>query len=401
MKMKKIISVALTVGILLGLFGCQKPEESGYGDYPVDKGYLYGMDYIAFEGVHNGIDYKKGFELMHNLGVQSMRNWMHVTWFFTENLERHEGSIQLMHDIIAEAEKYDIQLVGMSHGNFNKGGLENCKAKPARDLSEGSYYLEWLELYEESWRLLASEFTEITYWEIDNECNNIDFMPRLGGGTFSQRQMADIFTDMLFYASRGIHAGNPQAITVMGGITEPSGLGSGQNKAFLQLLYDNIASGKFGEGSVDPDDYFECAAWHPYLLKFDADLFVKYNDEIYQVILDNEHRHKKVFLTEVGCWTLNLSSQELAATYLEEMYRTVESRMPYVEAVHYFRAFDNVADNNNNSGIFYDPNPNRIDNVSETGKRANPGAPKPAAYAFQRLTGATGDLTILETKLND
>ena len=38
-----------------GLTGCK----SGQDTYPVDAGYLYGMDYIAFEGIGNGIDYVK------------------------------------------------------------------------------------------------------------------------------------------------------------------------------------------------------------------------------------------------------------------------------------------------------------------------------------------------------
>lgn len=100
-------------------------------------------------------------------------------------------------------------------------------------------------------------------------------------------------------------------MTIMGGLTEPNGLGTGTNKQFLQYIYDNIASGDYGyfygkeeaaHASLDADDYFLAAAWHPYYAKkkFDAEEFVRLNGDIYDVILKNEGKHKKVFFTEMG-----------------------------------------------------------------------------------------------------
>lgn len=75
-----------------------------------------------------------------------------------------------------------------------------------------------------------------------------------GGRCFLPSGKADISTDMFFYGSRGVHRANPEAVTVMGGFVTWSGEG------FLKAVYENIESGSFGEGSTDPDDYFQALA---------------------------------------------------------------------------------------------------------------------------------------------
>lgn len=45
------------------------------------------------------------------------------------------------------------------------------------------------------------------------------------GEKLSTQELAALSADMLFYASRGIHRANPNAVTVMGGIVDPLGLG--------------------------------------------------------------------------------------------------------------------------------------------------------------------------------
>ncbi len=379
--MKKKLALLLVVVLLISCFaGCGGGNKK-YGG--ADQQYLFGMDYIIWEGVGQNIDPVKALQVCKNMGVKSIRNWMHVHWFFNDDLTPREANIQKMHEYIELAYSHGFQLIGLSHKNFNVNNELN--AKPARDINEGSYYLEWLAKYEKSWELLAAAFPEITYWEIDNECNNTDFMPKMGGGTFTVRQMSEIFTDMLFAASRGIKKGNPNAITVMGGLV------TWNINSYLQMVYDNIASGNFGEGSTNPDDYFECLAWHPYPSNFDADKFVEDQMKTYQIVLDND-KPKKVFLTEIGGWG-KLENQDVAAQYIEELYVALK-RLPFVESAHYYRMFNNVADNNNQGGLFYDPDPNDHDKIVGGGE-AIPGAPKTSAYAFQKAAGGSGPLDLL------
>lgn len=172
--------------------------------------------------------------------------------------------------------------IGMNHHNFcTTKSKSSTTAKPfARDVSEGSDYVQWLNDYYTSWKTLVGEFPEVLYWEIDNEVNNPDFMTdggEKGSSAYSVRQMAEIATDMFYYATRAIHDANPEAQSVMGGLTEPTGLGRGNTASFLQMLYDNIASGEYGyfygkedrrPASKNADDYFEIACWHPYMSNF-------------------------------------------------------------------------------------------------------------------------------------
>lgn len=269
--MKKWMALLLAAALCVsGLTGCRTKEETA--SHTADQTYLYGMDYIAFEGIGNGIDYVKAFQLMQNLGVKSIRHWMHVDWFFDEEFNVRQANVDTMKDILAEAAKYDFQLVGMNHHNINKYGPAHVNDKVSRS---SSYYAEWIENYERGWYELAKLFPEITIWEIDNETNNIDFMQNAEGtGAFSLQEMADISTDLFYYGSRGVHQANPDAVTVMGGFVTWSGEG------FLKAVYENIKSGNFGEGSTDPDDYFQALAWHPYTNGFNAESFVTANQNL-------------------------------------------------------------------------------------------------------------------------
>ncbi|MCX7614805.1 MAG: cellulase family glycosylhydrolase [Clostridiales bacterium] len=357
--------------------------------------YLAGAVYISFEGYKfNGVDYKKGMKVLHNLGVKCIRNSMFTSLLFPSLDSRNEEDIKLMHSILAEAARYDIQIIGEVSGNYNKTGF-NDKI-PKRDITQGSYYLEWLSNYEKMFYTIVKEFPEITYWEIQNEPNNAGEL--MEGGTYTFREKADMFTDMLLYASRGIHKANPDAISVMGGITETTGLGSGKNKQFLELLYDNIFSGKWP--STYPDDYFQVAAWHPYTFYyFDRESFVKYNNEIYNIIKKREGKDKKVFLTEFG-FSDGMAKQEDIAKWTMELFKTLRQDMKYVESMCYFREFNDLNDLSWGAelsltmyGLFYDPNPDHNDLLNNV--RQIPGAPKPVAYAFQKAAGGKGDLTIM------
>ena len=387
----KWTALLLALALLLtGLTGCKSGQGKKDDSYPVEAGYLYGMDYIAFEGIGNGIDYVKAFELMHNLGVQSIRHWMHVDWFFDENFEIREKNVDTMRSILAEAAKYNFQLVGMNHHNINKYGVSHVNDKISRS---SDYYAEWLNNYERGWYELVKLFPEITIWEIDNETNNVDFMKNAEGtGAFSLQEMADISTDMFFYGSRGVHRANPDALTVMGGFVTWSGEG------FLKAVYENIKSGSFGEGSTEPDDYFQALAWHPYTSSFNADAFVQANQALYDIAYSYEGKHKKVYFTELGNWEAT-QSEDKAVECIKEVYKATGERLPFVESIHYYRAFDNIIDNNCQGGIFRDPNPERQDIVKSTGERANPGSPKKTAYAYQEMAGGSGSLDLLTTVL--
>lgn len=389
-----------------------------------DQSVLYGMCYLLEERAADSLDIEAEVQLMKNLGVKTVRQWMHFTHFMSDPSTFHEEweTTKNMRALLAACTEAGIVNIGMNHHNFCTTSIKaSTTAKPfARDVSEGSKYVQWLNDYYTSWYTLVSAFPEVMYWEIDNEVNNPDFMTDSavkGQSSYNVRQMAEIATDMFYYASRAIHDANPEAQTIMGGLTEPNGLGTGNTAAFLQYLYDNIASGEYGyfygqedagTASTDPDDYFQIACWHPYMSNFNRQNFIDINNEYYEIILENEGKHKKVFFTEIG-WNDGNIGEETFLSNLRAMFGAV-SQMPYVETVNLFKMYDNGTLNNWDGagyqywGFFHDADPTHVypqctkspDAINIDGNgNCITGAPKRSAYVYQELAGGSGDLTLL------
>lgn len=392
--------------------------EHGIGDQSL----LFGMCYLLEERTYWGSpftdeDIAKDAEKMQSLGVKTVRQWMHCIHLMEDKDTMNEQACAQMHRLLKECSDRGMVNIGMSHHNFNSGLTSVGKLK--RNMTKGSAYIKWLDDYYTTWYNLASEFPEVLYWEIDNELNNPDFMYNaLTGEEFTPVEMAAVATDMLYYGTRAIHDANPNAKSVMGGLTEPLGLGNSDmetnrpsNVWFLQALYDNIASGEYGyfystesndTASLEPDDYFDIACWHPYVWNntpLNEDSFVEKNREIYEVILRNEGKHKKVFFTEVGFTDLS-RGEEVVAQSVENLFHAVSTRMPYVETVNLFKMYDvgtetALKDGGGRYGLFYDPDPARkyykidpSDPWNTTEELCEPGAPKPAALVFRSLATA-------------
>lgn len=300
-----------------------------------------------------------------------------------------------MHNILAEAKTYDIQIIGMSHNWFT--GTLSYMYVPQRDMTESSYYVKWLLNFDKSWETLAREFPEVTLWEIGNELNNDDFIHpesfATEGLTYSLRQKAQIAADMLYYGSRGVKRGNPQAKTIMGGLSNGQGFYNGKDASFLNELYLNIQSGNWP--STDPNKYFDYLAWHPYSYTSEPDeKWVEANNELYAISQKFEKRNKKVFLTEFGYpHTLNANRPnellERNTNWILKAYKLIEEHMPYVESMHAFRMFDSCKayswGNNiqlTSYGFFNDP-------------IYNDGKAKSIATALQKQAGGSGPLDLI------
>lgn len=404
----KRLSMALSTIMLTSLTGCKNVEPSvdyqeKYGENfnientKANKEFVYGMGDLAWseyswnaEG--KKIDYKQTSKLMNAMGVKSVRVWLHCNWIMNDPNTFNEKGLALAKDIVNDLDSYNFQLIGMNHSNFHKSSYSNSSstvAKPARDLSENSYYLQWLDEYELTWYNLVSQFPTITYWEIDNESNIDTFFAKLGGGTFSLKEKADIFTDMLYFASKGIHRANKNAITIMGGLVIDTA------ETFLEYIYDNIA--KDDAFSNYPDDYFQVAALHPYMDSFTKEKFTRTNNDIYEVIKRREGKDKKVFLTEFGFseGAVSVNSQK---TYIKEAYDIIKNDLPYVESCHYFRMYDDLNSTWGSSkektfGLYTDPKEKGM--INSEGKYQNEvkASPKETAYVYQDMAKGSGSLT--------
>lgn len=174
---------------------------NGGGNQVEKANMLYGMCYVKSERA----DYEKYAEtdvlLMKNLGVGSVRNWMHFTELLLNKNKVNETACEKMHALLNEQKKAGMTIIGMNHANFNSGS--NISGKPARDITEGSYYTEWLLDYYYSWKTLVAEFPEVDYWEIDNEINNPDFMKNTQGDVvYGMQEMAEISDTFTVWIAR-------------------------------------------------------------------------------------------------------------------------------------------------------------------------------------------------------
>lgn len=393
--------------------GCNTKMQLLPENAQANQALLYGICYepeVRTE-VSESFNLQRDVKLLKNLGVTSMRLWVQATVYLRSPTSVNKEKCDELHKIISAFQAAGITITAVSHSNFNSGS--NKSGKPARDISDGSYYLKWLNDYYQSFKTLAKEFPEITQWEIDNETNNVDFMKNtVGESLYDQDDMAEITADMLYYASRGIHEGNKNAKSVMGGLV---GLYNGKIQTFLQKLYAKIKSGEFGyfygqedksQASKNPDDYFEIACWHPYAEGvFSQKLFKEKNDDIYNVILENEGKHKKVIFSEVG-FSNQTFKEKVSAKYITQMFEIIVQEMPYVESVHYYKMFDYADPQKywtktiSRYGLFYDPVASRKYNNNETADIVVAGNAKPAAYAFQQAAGGSGQLNYYDITIN-
>ena len=292
------------------------------------------------------------------MGMTSFRMWMHNT----SVLQRGSGdTITLRSDRVAQYKDYISSLyskgvtkiVAMSHYNlypsdFNVSG-DTLGVFP----SPGSaYYADFMNMVEQSYYTLAETFNEIIYWEPSNEINVHNYCHKADGSQFTMLERANITTDLMFYANRGIKRANPNAKLVMPGLVFDNSPTTGL-VPFLEAVYSNINSANFPTAdetvSTCSNDYFDVLNWHPYNFNGDSGLdssFIVLNRAAYKVAYDNGDGDKNVIFSEFG-YTTTQSSQytrtqyeNMQAQYINQDMQNTLNLLPFVDSVIMFRLFD-------------------------------------------------------------
>jgi len=372
---------------------------------------LFGIGEPVFvREMQDNIPAEKTIAIMKALGVKCLREWTYLTTVLKDPKTVDEVAAKRQQEIFRMAGDAGMTVVGMSHMWFlpdpiRKGG---CSV-PDRDLTEGSLYMRFLNMLEESWYTMAGRFPEVKYWEMGNEWNHNPFLHPLTYGesgladVFDMRTKADISTDMMYWSAKGIKRANPNAKTVMASPAPVDEKGKPSVKAmagYLEMIYKNIFSGAYP--TKDTDDFFDVLAWHPYYFSNDPgdyawtplgpdERWVAENDEIYGVARKYGDGDKKVMFTELGYTDLGSpEADKKQGEWYESIFRICAERMPYVQTVHLFRLFEDFrADRERKSadwggiaevyfGMFREPE--------------NGFSPKEKALAYKRAAGGTGDL---------
>lgn len=282
------------------------------------------------------------------MNVGALRNWMHATEILSSPTEINEKQYNRQKQWISALNKRGItKIVGMSHYWFWPEGY-NCTdhaAVPYWSDNPNSDFRKWLDVYEQTWYTLASLFPEIDCWEIGNEFNMNSFLhPRNYYSTnipFTLEEKAEIVTEMCYAASKAIHRANPNATVIFPAMAPEGGFTVMEN--FLEMVYNNIESGKYGNGSTDSDDYFDAMAWHCYIFNepFNIDKWIRYNNAVYAVMQKHGDGDKKVFLTEYGFSDGGSQKKDAEqAEYLKQIYDACKNKMTYVDSVYPFRLIE-------------------------------------------------------------
>ncbi|MBR2540629.1 MAG: hypothetical protein IKE85_07400 [Mogibacterium sp.] len=370
----------------------------------------------------HGINAIKALDLIKALGCNAYRNWMDLTVILKDPSTPDMDSVREYTEFLNRAKELDIEITSMSGIWFLPEGCRQKQgyAMPARDLTEGSLYMQALEMLEESWCTMAALFPQVDIWEVGNEWNlNVflhpdGFLDTPGMKPFTADEKMDIAVDMMYFSAKGIRrSGSKAKIASFSPALSTPGLGGDMPDYLpvmygvawtLDKIYSRIKSGKFW--SDNTDDYFDILAWHPYVftnrecedkdLFYDVDepdqLWKSYNDAAYKVMKKYGDGHKQVLMTESGFTDFgNPEWEKRYAGYNKKMIE-IARELPYVRTLHNFRLLNEnamlqragVEDNQIGGlsevyfGIFTDP---------EEGCR-----PRARAYAIQEMTGSTADL---------
>lgn len=435
---KKIIALTLILVMLFSVFACNTNDSSG--EEESDYAFLCGISEPYATSTVNNFHYEVASDLIGALGVESFRMWMDIATLYDgysnstvmsdEKLSKvsEAGKARYSAYIESLADTEVTEIIGSA--SFLPKVASTAKYNsvkpyvPERSSDPNSDYAQFLKKVFIVYKAVSEAFPEITVWEMGNEYNSNSFMTS-PDGALSEAQLADIYTDYMYYATKGVKEGNPNAITIPAGFAPVGGISAVQR--FYELIYDAIDSGNYpliGEKSTSYRDYFAGLCWHPYDgdnfsaisgdgSNLNLELWKKRNDDVYGVAAAHGDEGLKVWFTEFGYtlgesslikttendasitrynvsgvyYDLNAEVEEWTCNY-SRLYFEKMKEMDYIHTLNYFRLFCSIKGAAWNGfgevyfGLFLEPD--------ETVGRGF--YPRKNAYAIQKIFGGTGDL---------
>ena len=383
--------------------------------------YFYGAGELASEvGPKNdwrdeGVTMEWTSKTAGAMGTQSQRVWMHLNTVIkraekSNDLSLIESECDKYHEYFARLKAAGVQrILVMNHRYIYPYGYNpGTTATVPEPLKDYEVYKQWLEIYSECYRMLATEFPEIDFWECGNEFDLADFMHKSdynqdkNNNMYTAPEAAAITADLCYAANKGVKSVDNYNFIVLPGLSQYA------QSTFLESIYSAIESKKYPTLEetyvTDPDKYFDVLAWHCYPLNAKScggdfenglKLFKERGLALYDVAKKHGDGEKRVFLTEIGITEASIGdvglekTQKDMASYAMRMLDIVENDMPFIETCYWFR-YSNcysryVSEGENNFGIFYSPD-----------DLVNRGKPKPIAIAlYKRMHGENADLSPL------
>ncbi len=358
------------------------------------------------------------------IGATAVREWMHLPVVLRDPDTVKPEALAAFTRVLNRYRELDMEITGMNHEFFLAGDPVRTSHNEmyARDLTEGSLYMQTMSLMERAWYTMARAFPQVEQWEVGNEWNLDTFLHPIGWqyGTpgFTEEEKMDIAVDLMYFSARGIRRGNPKAkvVSFSPAVTQPN-LGSSSAlfcpPAYGMVLavarvYERIKSGRFW--SSNTDDYFDMIAIHPYMLTQIMPMAASeaYPAErrffraespdaawrapvemVYTLMSMNGDGNKKMLLTEMGFSDWGIPGlDEKQADMQAQMFSLVRETMPYVKTIHSFRIY--CPDQENYEAGFI-PQGEHYFGMFEKGDDGKY-HPRKKAYALQKIYGGTGEL---------
>lgn len=342
----------------------------------MEKDRMYGLgEPISMQVLGGVIDLDETLRRVVAIGPTAFREWMHIPLVLDDPETVNPRALEVYNKVLDRLKELDVEITGMSHKWFLAGDelKDSENSMYARDLSEGSLYMQTLELLERSWETMARTFPQVTQWEVGNEWNLDQFLHPIGWKNgepgFSEDEKMDIAVDLMYFSARGIRKGNPDAkvVAFSPAVTQPN-LGGHSSALFcppaygitlsVSRVYERIKSGRFW--SDNTDDYFDLWAIHPYLLtqimpmaaseEYPAERrFFRAEDidagwrapvdMVYTIMSLNGDGKKQMLLTEMGFSDWDIPGLEEEQIAMQEKLFEFIKTMPYVKTIHSFRLY--------------------------------------------------------------
>lgn len=390
--LKNIVIGLLLATMALTGFSCTSPSESSSSKEPVstepapiltsttdttianmDRSNMLGLCELPVEFGGGSTENETTMEFIADtckaFGAKSFRVWMHLKMVFTRDSDSDELSFK--EDVVENFHRYFQllkeagveQILAMNHQFILPWDFYDQSSQSLPDPWNGEYdyYVRTMRIYEQAYIMLQTEFPEITYWEVGNEFEAVQFMHKGGWKTgdnekiFTLPELAHITADLSWYANRGLKSVNPASVTVF-----PGSSAQAKVPEFIRNVYWEITQSKSVPScepyyDPNPDNYFQIMAWHPYA-HTNTDKIMQQSDNIYSIMQEYGDGEKKVWLTECGFSNSEHADDETMLDkytyYLDEI-----AKRSYIETIFIFRITNlwNFQDNalETNYGIMY------------------------------------------------
>lgn len=378
----------------------------------VDKDFMLGMGELTSDTMPGAgepsITNDYAAKMSGAFGVTSQRVWMHLPNVLrrasdSDELTLDKERCDAYHDYFSRLKENGVErILVMNHQFILPYDYHDQGAQTVPDPwgGEFDFYARFLKIWENSYRLLAEEFPEITYWEVGNEFDMETgvFLHKAywtGAGDsahiFTDNERAYITADLCWYANRALKSANQASVTVFPGASLNS-----LTSTYFTLVYTSIESKclptleEFYD--PDPDHYFQILAWHPYP-NTNVNSVVNQSNAVYRVAEDHGDGDKKVWFTECGFsnqryeGVVDDTDAYIAQKYTE--FLDAVKMLDYAETAFLFRlsncyAYKNTAFETN-FGLTFSPD-----------DPVNKGAPKPAGLSvFAYFNGEDADTSPL------